>query len=120
MQRQIIGFVLPKTDTVARIFKAALIFKTQGINSRQNVPYSLAGASRCFLFIWVFFHKYSRVAGHQGKGETISLAPLYKVHPFYRHLGIGRVITACSSLCIVSRKILYPTRQIQNIIFADL
>ena len=30
----------------------------------------------------------------QGKGETISLTPLYHFHPSHRHLDISQVITA--------------------------
>ena len=32
----------------------------------------------------------------QGKGDTISLKPLYHFHPPHRHLDISRVITADS------------------------
>ena len=37
----------------------------------------------CFFSIWIFFHKYSRVTGQQGKGEAISLYPFYHFHPFH-------------------------------------
>ena len=41
---------------------------------------------RSFFFpIWVFFHKHSWFTGQQGKGEAISLNPLYYVHPLHRH-----------------------------------
>ena len=45
----------------------------------------------CFS-IWVFFHKYSRFTGQQGKGEAIYLYPFYHFNPFHRHLDISRVI----------------------------
>ena len=47
--------------------------------------------------IWVFYHEHSRFTGQQGKGEAISLTPLYHFHLLQRHLqhlGISRVITA--------------------------
>ena len=47
-----------------------------------------------FFSIWVFFHEHSRITGLQGKGEGISLSPHYYFHSLYKHLGIGRVITA--------------------------
>ena len=50
---------------------------------------------RIFFFsIWVFFHEHSRFAGQQGKGEAISLTPLYHFHPLHRHLDISLAITA--------------------------
>ena len=47
-----------------------------------------------FFSIWVFFHEHSRFAGQQGKGEAISLTPLYHFHPLHRHLDISLEITA--------------------------
>ena len=38
-----------------------------------------------FFLIWVFFHEHSRFTGQQGKGEAISLSPLYHFHPFHRY-----------------------------------
>ena len=51
----------------------------------------------CFFLIWVFYHKYSRFIGQQGKGEDISLTPLCHFHSVHRHLDISRMITAKSS-----------------------
>ena len=51
----------------------------------------------CFFSIWVFFHKHSRFTGKQGKGEVISLIPLYHFHPLHRHLDINRAIIVESS-----------------------
>ena len=45
-----------------------------------------------FFSIWVFFLKYSWITGLQGKGEVISLTPLYHFHPLYRQLDISRAI----------------------------
>ena len=47
-----------------------------------------------FFSIWVFFHEHSRFTGQQGKGEGISLTPLYHFHPLHRHLDISWAITA--------------------------
>ena len=55
----------------------------------------------CFSFfysIWVFFHQHSRFIGQQGKGEGVSLNPLYHFHPLHRHLDNSRAITTGSSL----------------------
>ena len=52
---------------------------------------------RFFFSIWVCFCGHSRFTGQQGKGETISLTPLYHFQPFQRHLDINRPITAESS-----------------------
>ena len=46
------------------------------------------------FFIWVFFYKYSRFKGQQGKGEAFSLYPFCHFHPFHSHLDISRVIAA--------------------------
>ena len=46
---------------------------------------------RFFFFIWVLFHKHSRITGLQGKGEGIPLTP------HYRHLDISWTITAETS-----------------------
>ena len=43
-----------------------------------------------------FFHKHSRFTAQQGKGEAISLIPLYHFHLLHRHLD-SRAITAESS-----------------------
>ena len=50
-----------------------------------------------FFSVWVFFHDHSRITGLQGKGEVISLTPLYDFHPLHRHLDITRAITTESS-----------------------
>ena len=50
-----------------------------------------------FFAIYVFFRKHSRFTGQQGKGEAISLSPLYQLHPLHRHLNISWAITAESS-----------------------
>ena len=50
-----------------------------------------------FFSICVFFHKYSRFTGQQGKGEDISLTPFHHFHPLPRHLDISPVITPESS-----------------------
>ena len=61
--------------------------------------------SQIFFSIWVFFHNHSRITGLLGKGEGISLTPHDHFHPFHRHLGISRAITAESSpLHISSRR----------------
>ena len=40
--------------------------------------------------IWVFFHGQSRFTEQQGKGDAISLTPLYRFHPLkHRHLDIN-------------------------------
>ena len=54
-------------------------------------------ASVFFFSIWVFLYDYSRFTGQQGKGQGISLTPLYHIHPLHRHLDISRAITAKSS-----------------------
>ena len=50
-----------------------------------------------FFSIRVFFHQHSRIAGLQGKGESIFLIPQYHFHPLHRKLAISRTITAASS-----------------------
>ena len=65
-----------------------------------KLPYFSEIFSKVFLNIflmWVFFHKHSRFTGQQGKGEAISLSPLYHVRSLHRHLDISRAITAGSS-----------------------
>ena len=80
--------------------------------SNRSNPRSLSGFIRsCYrheshLFsIWVFFHKHSQFTEQQGKGEAISLTPLYHFHPLHRHLDISRAITTEGSpLHIASRR----------------
>ena len=50
-----------------------------------------------FFFISVFFHNHSRITELQGKGEGISLTPLYRFHVLHRHLDISWAITVGSS-----------------------
>ena len=50
-----------------------------------------------FIYMWVFFHEHSRIAGLQGKGEGISFTPHYYFHPLHRHLDISWAITAETS-----------------------
>ena len=58
------------------------------------------GSVRCFkrsasfFSIWVFFHKHSGFAEHQGKGEATSISPLYHFQPLQRHLDISGTVTA--------------------------
>ena len=47
-----------------------------------------------FFSIWVFFYEYSPFTGQYGKGEAISLTPLYHFNPLHRHLEISQAITA--------------------------
>ena len=47
--------------------------------------------------IYIFFHKHSQFTGLQGKGEAISLTPLYDFHPFHKYLEVSRAVTAESS-----------------------
>ena len=67
------------------------------------------------FFIWVFFHKHSRFIGQQGKGEAISLTPLYHFHQLNKYLDISQAITAeISPLYIAScrtrtRKFWFPS-----------
>ena len=71
---------------------------SQNIVLLRPLPFCPLVISFFFFFcIWVFFHKHSRFTGQQGKGEAISLSPLYHFHPLYRHLDIGWAITAESS-----------------------
>ena len=47
--------------------------------------------------IWGFFYEHSRFTAQQGKGEAISLTPLYHFHPLHRHLDISWANTGESS-----------------------
>ena len=58
-----------------------------------------------FISIWIFFHGHSRFTGQLGKGQAISLTPLYYFHPLHRHLDISRAINAESSPLYVPKKI---------------
>ena len=56
------------------------------------------GEYKLFSFsICVFFHGHSRFTRQQGKGEVISLTPLYYFHPLHRNLDNGGAIIAESS-----------------------
>ena len=59
-----------------------------------NVSLIKSEAQKTFFSIWIFFHEHSRFTGQQGKGEVISLTPLYHLHSFHRHLDINLVIIA--------------------------
>ena len=45
------------------------------------------------FLIWFFLHEHSRFTGQQGKGEAISLTPLYHFPTLHKHLDICRAIT---------------------------
>ena len=47
-----------------------------------------------FFFYLGFLTRTFTIHRHQGKGEAISLSPLYHFHPLHRHLDINRAITA--------------------------
>ena len=47
-----------------------------------------------FFASLVFSHEHSRFKGQQGKGDAISLTPLYHFYPLHRHLDINHAITA--------------------------
>ena len=47
-----------------------------------------------FFYFGVSFTWHSWFTGQQGKGEAISVTPLYHFHLLYRHLDISRAITA--------------------------
>ena len=49
------------------------------------------------FLIWFFLHEHSRFTGQQGKGEAISLTPLYHFPSLYKHLDICRAITVENS-----------------------
>ena len=80
-----------------------------GINSGGHLQWSCISRGNVFLWnkhlqsslfffsIWVFSHEHSRFTRQQGKGEAISLSPLYHFHPLHRHLDISWAITAESS-----------------------
>ena len=51
-----------------------------------------------FFSVWVFFLKHSLFTGQQGRGESISLTPLYHFYTLHRQFNISRAITAESSL----------------------
>ena len=42
------------------------------------------------FFMQVFFHEHSQITGQRGKGEDISLTPLYLFHPLHKNLDIDR------------------------------
>ena len=50
-----------------------------------------------YIAIWILFQEHSRFTGQKGKGEALSLTPLYNFHPLHSHLYISRAITAESS-----------------------
>ena len=64
---------------------------------REKCPHLEFFWSIYFFSIWVFFHEHSQFAGQQEKGETISFTPLFRLHPFHRHLDITWAITTESS-----------------------
>ena len=80
-------------------FQACIIKRSTYILSPNNYLFFFI----YFFIIWVFFHKYSRFTRQQGKGEAISLTPLYHFHLLHWYLDINRATTAKSSpLHIVS------------------
>ena len=77
-----------------------------------------------FFSIWVFLHEHSRLIGQQGKGEPISLSPLYHFHPLHRHLDISRGITAetsplhIASSCTGIGNLWFPTASCSSLSYA--
>ena len=52
-----------------------------------------------YLFFFFFLYGFSLMniydsQDSRGKGEAVSLTPLYHLHPLHRHLDISHVITA--------------------------
>ena len=56
-----------------------------------------------FFFFICFFNEHSRLTGQQGKGDAISLTPLYPFHSFHRHLDISLTIIAHSQALSYTR-----------------
>ena len=65
----------------------------------RHLTYHTCVSNMAFFFfsVWVFFHEHSQFTGLQGKGEAISLSPLYHFYLLHRHLDISWAITAESS-----------------------
>ena len=83
-------------------FSLELKIDAKSLN-RENKRFYLgcplqANIKRIYFFsTLVFVHEHSRFTRQQGKGEAISLTPLYHFHPLHTHLGISWAITAESS-----------------------
>ena len=71
--------------------RASLLTKLQAVSRMQLYIYIY------FFSIRVFFHEHSRFTWQQGKGEAISLTPLYLFHLLNRRVDISRMIAKESS-----------------------
>ena len=74
-----------------KVISLALYFSTCFIN---DLFLFIETAALYSFFFCLGFLSHSQFSGQQGRGEVISLATLYRFRPFYRHLDIGRTITA--------------------------
>ena len=67
-------------------------------DSSENWIYEILGKQYFFFFSYlVFLSRTFMIHRTAGKGEAISLSPLYHFHQPHRHLDISRAITAGSS-----------------------
>ena len=65
--------------------------------SLEEYEYDFAIIIIIIVFYLGFLSRTFMIHRQQGKGEAISLSPLYHFHPLHRHLDISRAITAESS-----------------------
>ena len=89
-------------------FLADLITYTEEILSGRLHFCTVQIACRCLKVMWDFFFydgflsRTFTIHRTAGKGQGISLTPLYRYHPLHRQLDVSRVITTDSPLHIAS------------------
>ena len=89
-------------------FLADLITYTEEILSGKLHFCSVQIACRCLKVMWDFFFydgflsRTFTIHRTAGKGQGISLTPLYRYHPLHRQLDVSRAITTDSPLHIAS------------------
>ena len=75
-----------------------IMWLTEQTNTGQATAWGANKLRQIFFLYLDFYLEHSRITGLQGKGETISLTPLYHFHPLHRYLDISRAIIADSSI----------------------
>ena len=84
------SLTLSSTSTASTSFPFDIYFSLlQFIFSLTRFPWNICHIEYphlplylVFFSTWVFFHEHSQFTGQQGKGEAISLSPLYHFHHF--------------------------------------
>ena len=84
------GFFMIRTSVMKELRRSSLIILQKSVLICRKAELAFSGS----FFYQGFFFRISSFTGQQGKGEAITLTPLYHFHALYRRLNTSQVIAA--------------------------